>query len=68
MGRWVLQEIIKSALLLGAVDMKLGGMDHLPGGGARPRPSWRGACTRCCRPSEIVEGSFANADPSCPEE
>lgn len=62
-----LQDAIKTALLLGAVDREIGGIGISGKRGTAKTIMARGLHA-VLPPIDVVVGSIANADPSCPEE
>jgi magnesium chelatase subunit D len=63
----VVQDAIKTALLLGAIDHEIGGIAISGKRGAAKTVMARGLHTML-PPIEVVVGSIANADPNCPYE
>lgn len=61
------QDAIKTALLLGAIDREIGGIAISGKRGTAKTIMARGLHA-ILPPIEVVAGSIANADPSCPEE
>ncbi|XP_072998126.1 magnesium-chelatase subunit ChlD, chloroplastic [Typha latifolia] len=61
------QDAIKTALLLGAIDREIGGIAISGKRGTAKTIMARGLHAML-PPIEVVVGSIANADPSCPEE
>ncbi|XP_020585791.1 magnesium-chelatase subunit ChlD, chloroplastic isoform X2 [Phalaenopsis equestris] len=61
------QDAIKTALLLGAIDREIGGIVISGKRGMAKTVMARGLHA-ILPPIEVISGSIANADPSCPEE